>query len=461
MRRSLLLLTKPRIRHPRIQQLKAVTLTLLYTSMPSLAGISLVWGSASLHPATAVAQTLPKLPPTAPPIAPTPVLPLPATPRSEPEPPKNPTTLQLLEQAKQRLRERGELPSENSLQNPSPVQGQPVPPDAQIPVTPPQDPFVLYRLGPGDTIGLVVQRFPDLNFVGPINPEGNVILPLLGSVSLAGLTLEEAQSKIRDGLNRYLVDPIVRVTLSSQRPIQVTIIGEVFEPGFYFLSVRGQALPRVSTALFVAGGATVNADLRSIRIRRSLADGTIIEKTIDLFTPLKNGGTLPDLSLQDRDAVVVSRLPTKPDPEYDSVLAGRSTLAQPFIRVRVLSYATGGITTLRLERGSSFVDALTAIGPNPDNADLGNIGLVRFDAEQGKAISRQIDGGNALRGDPTHNVALQDNDVIIVGRNLVGRITYALNVFTQPFRDVLGFLLFFDSLSNSAGNIFGPGTNRR
>jgi polysaccharide biosynthesis/export protein len=46
--------------------------------------------------------------------------------------------------------------------------------------------------------------------------------------------------------------------------------------------------------------------------------------------------------------------------------------------------------------------------------------------------------------------------VIVIGRNLVGKITYALNVFTQPFRDVLGFLLFFRQLSDSATDLFGP-----
>jgi polysaccharide biosynthesis/export protein len=46
--------------------------------------------------------------------------------------------------------------------------------------------------------------------------------------------------------------------------------------------------------------------------------------------------------------------------------------------------------------------------------------------------------------------------VIVIGRNLVGKITYALNVFTQPFRDVLGFLLFFKQLGSSATNLFAP-----
>ncbi|WP_375510316.1 polysaccharide biosynthesis/export family protein, partial [uncultured Nostoc sp.] len=57
-----------------------------------------------------------------------------------------------------------------------------------------------YRLGIGDGISVSVQRFPDLSFQALINPEGNIVVPLLGKVSLQGLTLEEAQEKIRLGL---------------------------------------------------------------------------------------------------------------------------------------------------------------------------------------------------------------------------------------------------------------------
>jgi polysaccharide biosynthesis/export protein len=84
------------------------------------------------------------------------------------------------------------------------------------------------------------------------------------------------------------------------------------------------------------------------------------------------------------------------------------------------------------------------------------IALVRFDEQQKKAVAVTLNGKAALMGDISQNVPLQDNDVIVIGRNLVGRITQTLNVFTQPFRDVLGFLLFFRQLGDNASNLFGP-----
>ncbi|NJN49403.1 MAG: hypothetical protein HC805_06025 [Alkalinema sp. RL_2_19] len=109
-----------------------------------------------------------------------------------------------------------------------------------------------------------------------------------------------------------------------------------------------------------------------------------------------------------------------------------------------------------LDNGSTFLDALSNSGLNPDRANMRKIALVRFDDQQKKAVAINLDGRKALAGDISQDVPLQDNDIIVIGRNLVGRITYALNVFTQPFRDVLGFLLFFRQLSDSATNLFGP-----
>ncbi|HEY9811678.1 MAG TPA: SLBB domain-containing protein [Halomicronema sp.] len=249
---------------------------------------------------------------------------------------------------------------------------------------------------------------------------------------------------------------IGRSTLASQTGIQVTVTGEIAKPGFYPLQANTS---RVSDLLLVAGGITQTADLRAVRVRRSLGEGRYSEETLDLFTPLQNSLPLPDLRLANGDAVIVPRLEPGTDAAYDRRLIARSTLAKPTINVRILSYPNGAAGTISLPNGSSFADALNNI--SLDRANLRSIALIRFDPEQGKAVSQDLDGKEALLGDPTQNPMLQDNDVIVVGRNLVARISYALNTFTQPFRDILGFLLFFESLSNSATNLFAPpGTNR-
>ncbi len=361
-----------------------------------------------------------------------------------------------------------------------------------------QRPPGAYRLGEGDTISVFVQRFPDLSFQAAINPEGNIIVPLLGTVPLQGLTLLEAQEKIRLGLNRYVVNPIVVLSLVGQRPslnfqtainpegnillpqvgrvslqgltleeaqekirlslskilvepmvsvslvgprpVRVTISGEIFRPGIYSVNPSS---PRVTDVLSTAGGSTMMADLRQVTVRRQLVDGSVVSQTIDLYSPLQNGTAPPSLRLQDGDAIIVSRREVGSDDDYDRNLVARSSLAVRQIRVRVLNYAAGGITTVSLPNGSTFIDALS--GTSTNNANLRSIALVRFDPERGTAITQKLNGKKALKGDASQNVPLQHNDVIVIGRTLIGKITNTLSTITRPFFDIRSFIRFFET----------------
>lgn len=357
-----------------------------------------------------------------------------------------------------------------------------------------------YRLGEGDGITVIVQRFPNLSFQASINRQGNVVVPLVGTVSLQGLTLEQAQAKIRAGLNRFVVepsvtvslaaqrpplnfqtrvdiegniavprlgkisvqgltiaeaqekirlglqrvqvDPVVTISLLSPRPIQVNVAGEITRPGVYPVN---PLVPRILDVLRTAGGSTQTADLREIQIRRKLIDGSVVSQNIDLYTPLLNGSKFPSLRLQDGDSIIIPRREVAADDGYDRNVIARSTLAQPVIRVRVLNYAAGGIITQNLPNGSSFVDALGSV--SLDRSDLGDVALVRFDPEQGKAITQKLNVRKAFRGDASQNVALQDNDVIVVGRNLIGKITNVLSNVARPFIDVQSFIRFFEAFT--------------
>lgn len=295
-----------------------------------------------------------------------------------------------------------------------------------------------YVIDPVIVLSLTGQR-PDLSFQAQINPEGNIVVPQVGTVSIKGLSLEEAQEKIRLSLSSVMVEPMLSVSLVSPRPVQVTITGEVSRPGIYPVA---STTPRVADALFSAGGSTMSADLRQVQVRRKLLDGSVISQNLDLYTALQNGNSQPNLRLQDGDAIVVPRREVGTDDNYDRNLVARSSLAIPQIKVRVLNYAAGGIIVQALPNGSTFVDALGGI--NLDAANLRNISLVRFDPERGRAVTQKLDAKKALSGDATQNIALQDNDVIVVGRNLITRITNLLGTITRPFFDVESFINFFD-----------------
>jgi polysaccharide export outer membrane protein len=269
----------------------------------------------------------------------------------------------------------------------------------------------------------------------------------VGTIRLEGLTLDEAQENIRQGLDRYIIDPRVSLSLLAQRPVQITIVGEITRPGFYPL-----AAPRLSDALLAAGGSLATADLRQVQVRRTLPDGTVLQQRLDLYTPLQDGLPLPNLRLEDGDVLYLPPLQVLNDPTYNNRLVAISTLAKPTISIRLLSYASNGIGTLSLPSGSHFRDALNGIPL--DSANINSIALIRYDPVTQKAMKTEVNGRRVILGDPEANLALQDNDVVVIGRNFVTKISVLLNRFTQPFRDVLGFLLFFDSIQENATTLF-------
>ncbi|PSB20389.1 polysaccharide export protein [Phormidesmis priestleyi ULC007] len=310
--------------------------------------------------------------------------------------------------------------------------------------------FSTYRLGPGDAISANVSpRGKDYNFNATLDWAGNISVPLIGVLSLKDLTLEQAQEKIRTSLAEYLVNPQVGLVLASTRPVKVMVTGEVVKPGFYPLQD-----PRLPAALIEAGGTTRLADLRTVQVRRRSGNKSSQEQQIDLYTPLLKGSELPDLRLVDGDVVAISALAPEKANEYDRNLIAGVNVAQKEITIRVLDYSSG-VNRVRLPNGSDFVDALTSIKPNLKDTNLKKVSLVRFDQAQGRAIEIKINARDALKGDSSQNPILENNDVIVINRNLISKINYFLNQVTQPFKDTLGFLLFFDTASNGVNKVFG------
>lgn len=321
-------------------------------------------------------------------------------------------------------------------------------------VSPPA--FNDYHLGPGDSIFVTVQRYPELSFQATLDLQGNIIVPIQGAVPFEGLTLAEAEDRLRLIYNQYVVireSRDVAITLVAQRGVEVTILGSVQRPGFYPLSD-----PSVAAALLTAGGATRTSDLRSIQVQRQLQrNGGVVEETVnvDLFTPLKEGSPLPDVRLEDGDVVIIPELDPSELGEYDRYLVARSTLAQPIINVRFLNYSggRGRLGTLNLNNGSTFLDGVSLLGVSPDTANLGDVALIRYDPETGRAVTVSLDAKSAIQGDITQNPPLEDSDVIVVGRNLVGRLSFALQTVSRPFRDLLGFTNFFNNFLDD-NNLF-------
>jgi polysaccharide export outer membrane protein len=225
-------------------------------------------------------------------------------------------------------------------------------------------------------------------------------------------------------------------------------------PGYYNLA---QGTP-LDILIAQAGGATHQADLRSVVIRRPLVDGTVQEERVDLYTPLMQGQSPPLFRLQGGDTVIVSPLDTGRTQDYDREFVARTALAKPTITVRVLAPQGGGqgiggvgtaIRNLELPNGSTFLDVVNQFPAYSPLLVREQVTLLRFDPEQGKVVRQELNPINTARElDFSQYVSLRDQDVIVVSRTLLGKFLAFFNILTQPIRDVFGFVNTIDRFDN-------------
>jgi polysaccharide biosynthesis/export protein len=159
-----------------------------------------------------------------------------------------------------------------------------------------------YRLGPGDDLLLILTGDVDVVEDLPVTREGFVVIPQVGRVPVANLTLGELRTLLASRLARVYSG--VRtgtihydVTVSRVRMNQVFVDGEVARPGSYPVS----ALGTVMTALYQAGGPTEAANFRDVRVLR----GERVVSHLDLYDYLVRGMTHDDVRLEQGDVVFV------------------------------------------------------------------------------------------------------------------------------------------------------------
>lgn len=151
-----------------------------------------------------------------------------------------------------------------------------------------------YVLNPTDQVTIEVFGEDDLRTSGRLNPEGNLSVPLLGSIHLAGLTLTQAVSKLTELYSRdYLVNPKINVTLLSYARKRFSILGQVGHPGSIEMPEGTQEGIDILEAIALAGGYTRIASPERITVRRQSASGDQIFKVnAKRFTKGKGGGFL-------------------------------------------------------------------------------------------------------------------------------------------------------------------------
>jgi polysaccharide export outer membrane protein len=162
-----------------------------------------------------------------------------------------------------------------------------------------------YRLGPGDVLVLILSGDVELAHSLEVNREGFIVVPQVGQIYVANLTLGELDNLLYARLGRVYsgvrrgagASTTFRVTVARLRRNQIFVVGEVSRPGSYLVSAAGTTL----SALYAARGPTEQGTFRNIVIRR----GSSVVDSVDLYDFLLEGDGRSDVRLQNGDVIFV------------------------------------------------------------------------------------------------------------------------------------------------------------
>jgi polysaccharide biosynthesis/export protein len=238
-----------------------------------------------------------------------------------------------------------------------------------------------YRLSAGDSVKITVFQSPDLSIETRISEAGVISFPLLGNITIGGLTPGQAEKKIADGLREgnFVKQPQVSIVVATVRGNQVSVLGQVLRPGRYPIET---AELRLTDLLALAGGiAPTGADIVTVVGKRG---GKAFRTEVDLPKVFGTDRNLNDVLLQNEDVVWVDRAPT---------IFVYGEVQRP--------------GSFRLERGLTVLQALATAG-----------GVTQRGTEKGIRVHRKGTDGKTQVAQPAMDDLLRDGDVVYVRESL-------------------------------------------
>lgn len=154
-----------------------------------------------------------------------------------------------------------------------------------------------YRLGPGDAVYIDIWGASEQSVTATVSPEGTITIEGCGPVNVNGLTVAQANQRVKGVMQRHYAGSNIQLTVGQTKTISVNVMGEVQTPGTYTLS----AFATVFHALYMAGGTNDIGTLRNIKVYRG---GKLIS-TVDIYDYILNGNLKGNVTLASDDVIAV------------------------------------------------------------------------------------------------------------------------------------------------------------
>jgi len=235
-----------------------------------------------------------------------------------------------------------------------------------------------YKVGPGDEINMILYGNNNSNLSIEVTREGYIFIPDIGPVNVSGMTYSAIRETISSVIENRLIGTQVSVTLGELRSINISVLGEVNNPGVYTIS----GLSYLTNAVFYSGGVSSNGSLRNIQLRRNGETVSIF----DFYDLLLKGDNSTDLQLEEGDVIFIP-------PVSKSKSVG-------------ISGEIGRPGIYELHDDETVSDLINYSGMLKPNADKRSIEIQR--------ISEKNDGYKLMRLGADDDIELSNGDLLII-----------------------------------------------
>lgn len=258
-----------------------------------------------------------------------------------------------------------------------------------------------YLIGPDDVLHIEVWQHPDVSGDVRVNYKGEIRLPPVKSINVMGLASYQVEEKLAEALSKYLIDPVVFVSVKEYNSQRVIAIGET-KTGMYTLKKRTTLVEFLGQI----GGTTENADTSRIKLIKK--DGKIL--TCDL-----------------------NKLINDPQKSSETLVSGGDTVYVPPLEINKV-YILGEVRTpkvINIKGKLSLVEAITEAGGYTENAVTRSIIVIRGELGSQKGIRlnlRQI----LKKGDIAQNIDLKPGDIVYVPRTFIADVERFIRGVSSP-----------------------------
>lgn len=258
-----------------------------------------------------------------------------------------------------------------------------------------------YLIGPGDVLSIEVWKQPDISRDVVVNYKGEIRVPPVRKMSVIGLSVSQLEEKLVETLSKYVIDPIIFITIKEYNSQRVIALGET-STGMYTLKRKTSLVEFLGRI----GGTTENADIFHVKLIKK--DGKVF--TYDLNELINNP--------QESNKVLVS---------------GGDTVYVPPLEVNKV-YVLGEVSSpkaINIKGKLTLIEAITEAGGYTRDAVTKSIIIVRGELGSQKGI--RVNLNRILKkADIGQNIELKPGDIVYVPKTFVADVERYIRLITTP-----------------------------